>query len=75
MKVLFLDSPSFGKLDLIDALKQVGYEVQLFDHKQLQDYNSKEFDTYFDELAGDKQISFVFSLNYYPSQTDVTAIT
>ena len=67
MKLLFLDSPSFGKLDLITAFEQKGYEIQLFNHEKLHDYRSREFDDYFDELVCGKNISFVFSLNYYPS--------
>lgn len=67
MKLLFLDSPSFGKLDLIRAFDQKGYEIQLFHHDNLHDYRNKEFDDYFDNLVFDKDFSFVFSLNYYPS--------
>lgn len=67
MKMLFLDSPSFGKLDLIDAFRQRGCEIQLFDHENLHDYRNKEFDDYFDALTRDGDFSFVFSLNYYPS--------
>lgn len=67
MKLLFLDSPSFGKLDLIRAFDQKGYEIQLFHHDNLHDYRNKEFDDYFDNLVFGKDFSFVFSLNYYPS--------
>lgn len=67
MKMLFLDSPSFGKLDLIAAFEQKGYEIQLFNHENLHDYHNKDFDDYFDELVCGKDFSFVFSLNYYPS--------
>lgn len=67
MKILFLDSPSFGKYDLISAFEQAGYEIQLFNHTQLHDYRSRDFDNYFDELVSVKDFSFVFSLNYYPS--------
>ncbi len=67
MKILFLDSPSFGKFDLISAFEQKGYEIQLFHHDQIHDYRSRDFDNYFDGLVGGKDFSFVFSLNYYPS--------
>lgn len=67
MKILFLDSPSFGKLDFIEAFGQKGYEVQLFNHDNLHDYDSKEFDDYFDNLVFGADFAFVFSLNYFPS--------
>lgn len=67
MKVLFLDSPSFGKLDMIAAMEERGFDVQLFNHKLLNEYRCQEFDHYFDELVAGKNFLFVFSLNYYPS--------
>jgi len=67
MKVLFLDTPSFGKLDMIAAMEEKGFEVQLFNHKLLNEYRCQEFDTFFDELVCGKDFLFVFSLNYYPS--------
>ena len=30
MKILFLDSPSFGKADMIEAFEKTGYSVKLF---------------------------------------------
>lgn len=67
MKILFLDSPSFGKEDMIDAFRKKGYDVDLFSHENLYDYKSKAFDDYFDSLATRHSYSFVFSLNYYPA--------
>lgn len=67
MKVLFLDSPSFGKLDMIAAMKEKGFEVQLFNHDLLREYRCNEFDDYFDNLVDGKDFLFVFSLNYFPS--------
>lgn len=67
MKMLFLDSPSFGKLDLIEAFEQKEYEIQLFNHDNLHDYRNKDFDDFFDGLVCGNDYSFVFSLNYYPS--------
>lgn len=67
MKVLFLDSPSFGKLDMIEAMKEKGFEVELFNHDLLREYNCKEFNDFFDQLVFGKNISFVFSLNYFPA--------
>lgn len=67
MKLLFLDSPSFGKLDMISAFQQKGFEVDLFYHQKLQEYHCREFDDYFDNLVSNQNYSLVFSLNYYPS--------
>ncbi len=67
MKILFLDSPSFGKPDLIAALEQKGYEILLFNHEHLHDYRSRDFDDAFDGLVSGGDVSFVFSLNYYPA--------
>lgn len=67
MKLLFLDSPSFGKLDLIDAFEQLGFTVQLFNHEKLHEYCCKEFDDAFDNFVAQDCYDFVFSLNYYPS--------
>lgn len=67
MKILFLDSPSFGKLDMIEAFQEKGYEVQLFNHDNLREFKDPVFDAYFDELTAKDTYSFVFSLNYYPA--------
>lgn len=67
MKILFLDSPSFGKLDFISAFERAGHEVHLFNHKNLHDYHNKDFDSYFDSLVCGNSFEAVFSLNYYPS--------
>lgn len=67
MKVLFLDSPSFGKLDMIAAMKEKDFDVELFNHKLLHEYNCKEFDDFFDSTVFGKHFDFVFSLNYFPS--------
>lgn len=66
MKLLFLDTPSFGKHDIIDSFQKSGFEVQLFHHENLHEYNNKEFDDYFDSLAASDSFCFVFSFNYYP---------
>lgn len=67
MKILFLDSPSFGKLDMIEAFQEKGYEIQLFNHDNLREFKDPVFDAYFDELTAKDTYSFVFSLNYYPA--------
>lgn len=67
MKILFLDSQSFGKLDMISAFEQYGFDVELFNHDNLHNYRDQEFDIYFDSLVKQNNILFVFSFNYFPS--------
>ena len=67
MKALFLDTPSFGKKDMISAFEQCGIEITLFYHDAIRDYPSQAFDAYFDSLAVGESYSFVYSFNYYPA--------
>ena len=67
MKALFLDTPSFGKKDMISAFEQCGIEITLFYHDAIRDYPSQAFDAYFDSLAAGESYSFVYSFNYYPA--------
>ncbi len=67
-KILFIDSSSFGKLDMIEAMKEKDYEVELFYHENIFSYpNDKEFDRAFDEMFIKKEYLFVFSFNFFPS--------
>lgn len=67
MKILFLDSPSFCKQDLIAAFEKRGFDIQLFYHEDVHAYHNKDFNLYFDELAQSGSFAFAFSLNYYPA--------
>lgn len=67
MKILFLDSPSFGKPDMISAFEAHGVSVRLFNHDQLRTYRCKEFDDFFDSLIIEDDYNAVFSFNYYAS--------
>ena len=67
MNILFLDSPSFGNLDMIAAFEKNNINVSLFSHEKILDYLCKEFDDYFDNLVSSGNYSAVFSFNYYPS--------
>ena len=69
MKILFLDGPFFGKPDMIAAFERAGYEVSLFCHDKLREYNCKEFDDYFDRYVSEGNFSFAFSFNYFPSMS------
>ncbi len=67
MKLLFLDTPSFGKPDMISAFENIGFEVSVFFHEKLREYLCPEFDNYFDDLVKSDTYQFVFSFNYYPA--------
>ncbi|GHU44031.1 hypothetical protein FACS1894111_10640 [Clostridia bacterium] len=66
MKILFLDSPSFGKQDMIDAFVEVGLSCDLFFHKDYKERHSDPFDTAFDRAIEQDRYAFVFSFNYTP---------
>lgn len=66
MNLLFLDSPSFAKEDMIDAFKTLGYHVDLFFHPDYRNRHSKAFETAFDHYIEKKMYDFVFSFNYCP---------
>jgi len=67
MKILFLDTPSFGKKDMVEAFETLGFEIRLFNHDLLREYRCQEFDDFFDTLAQQENYHFVFSFNYYPA--------
>lgn len=67
MKILFLDSPSYGKEDICEAYTALGYEVIFFNHPMLYEYNNREFNLYFDELISSDSYQFVFSFNFFPA--------
>ena len=67
MKFLFLDSPSYGKEDIISAFSSIDMETELFYHEKVFNFPCKEFDAYFDALASKDTYAFCFSFNYYPS--------
>ena len=66
MRILFLDWPCFGKVDAQFSLEQAGHEFVPFFHKDYQERQSTEFDTYFESFIGDKHYDCCFSFNYYP---------
>lgn len=67
MKLLFLDSPSYGKLDIISVFKDLGHTVVLFNHDELYEYNSIAFNHYFDDFVANQSFDFAFSFNFFPS--------
>lgn len=67
MKLLFLDSPSFGKLDMISAFEKLGIEIHLFWHEKLHDYLCRDFDKAFDTFVTNTGCTVAFSFNYFPA--------
>ncbi len=67
MKLLFLDSPSYGKLDIISVFEALGHTVVLFNHDELYEYNSAAFNHYFDDFVANQSFDFAFSFNFFPS--------
>jgi spore maturation protein CgeB len=66
MKILFLDSPAFAKLDMLDAFHQSGITTDLFMHEDYRERNSASYEAAFDTAVEEKTYDFVFSFNYFP---------
>lgn len=66
MKILFLDSPAFAKLDMIEAFEANGIACRLFLHDDYKERKSDAFSSYFSDLISEYNYDFVFSFNYYP---------
>lgn len=67
MKLLFLDSPSYGKEDIISTFEQLGHTVVLFNHDNLYEYNDCNFNRDFDDFVSNQKFDFAFSFNFFPS--------
>lgn len=65
MKVMFLDAPSFGKGDMIEAFEKLGFTVELFWNENVYDRSNPVFENWCDEQFLNEDITFVFSFNYY----------
>ena len=66
MRILYLDWPCFGKVDVQFTLEQAGHEFVPFFHKDYQERTSTEFDKAFTEFVGDTFYDCCFSFNYFP---------
>lgn len=69
MIVLFLDWNCYGKTDVIDALKKLGYEIELFPltkEAEVLGLHNRYIESVSDKLRED-HIDFVFSINYFPN--------
>lgn len=67
MKILFLDSPSFGKTDMAEAFEKLGHSIAYFYQDSVYNRIDAQFDVWFCELLKDKMPDFVFSFNYFPA--------
>ncbi len=65
MRILYLDWPCFGKVDVQFTLEQAGHEFVPFFHEGYQERNSSEFDKAFREFVGDTHYDCCFSFNYF----------
>lgn len=65
MRILYLDWPCFGKVDVQFTLEQAGHEFVPFFHEDYQERNSSEFDKAFREFVGDTHYDCCFSFNYF----------
>lgn len=67
MRVLFLDSPSFGKEDMKDAFVSLGYTIDLFYDERVYDRKNQSFDLLLESKLSQEEYDFVFSFNYSPA--------
>lgn len=65
MRILYLDWPCFGKVDVQFTLEQAGHEFIPFFHKDYQERNSSDFDEAFRAFIGDTHYDCCFSFNYF----------
>ena len=65
MNILFLDSPSFAKEDMIDAFSQLGYQVDLFFHPDYRSRHSSDFELAFQAQIETQTYDFVFSFSNF----------
>lgn len=70
MRILYLDWPCFGKVDVQFTLEQAGHEFVPFFHKDYQERTSSDFDNAFQEFVRDTQYDCCFSFNYFPVVSD-----
>lgn len=65
MRILYIDWPCFGKVDVQFTLEQAGHEFVPFFHEGYQDRSNPEFDKAFQEFVGDTHYDCCFSFNYF----------
>ncbi len=66
MKILFLDSPAFAKLDMLDAFTACNIQYDLFFHNDYHERQSAEFEQSLSDALEKYDYDFMFSFNYFP---------
>lgn len=66
MKILFLDTPSFAKEDIIDAFEAQQVTCDMFTNENYHDRFNPDFDRAFNAAIESETYDFVFSINYFP---------
>lgn len=68
IKIIYLDSPAFGKEDMVDAFKELGVNCIPFFHENYNERRDEDYEAKFDKLVEKEngQIDMVFSFNFYP---------
>lgn len=66
MNVLFIDTPAFGKEDMLEAMNGLDLSVTLFSHDEIFNRNSSSVEAALSTKLEKSHISFVFSFNYFP---------
>lgn len=66
MNILFLDSPAFAKLDMMNAFRDYGLTIDLFFHEGYNQRQNPDYETAFSVAVSKKNYDFVFSFNYFP---------
>lgn len=66
MKILFLNTPSFGKDDMVSAIKELGHTITFFSHASITKRTDIKFEQIICRLIENKKPDFIFSFNFYP---------
>jgi len=65
MKLLFIDAPSFGKMDMMEAFEKLGFELVLYYDEGIFDYKNEKTERELNDILADTEIAAVFSFNWY----------
>ncbi len=67
MNILFIDTPAFGRNDMMDAMRALDLSITLFTHEQISHRHSQAAENDLLTMLEKKDFSFVYSFNYFPS--------
>lgn len=66
MKILFIDTPAFAKLDMIEAFQSHHITCDLFLDEHYHERRNQDLEQHFDIAIEQADYDFVFSFNYFP---------